>query len=64
MEIRIRVDRTDPPTGCLRRVDPGGGRDPRQLVGVAFVGWLGLLRALEGVIGSSGSRPPDPQDKL
>jgi hypothetical protein len=48
MEIRISLDRVEPPAGRLRRVaDPGGPE-------LRFTGWLGLLRALYEVVG-----PPD-----
>lgn len=40
--ITIRFDATDPPVGAVSRA---GGRE------VAFVGWLGLLRALSELLG-------------
>jgi hypothetical protein len=57
MEIRISLDRVEPPAGCLRQV-PSPGPTPRPVDGeeVPFTGWLGLLRALYQVVG-----PPDGQ---
>ena len=54
MEIRISLDRVEPPAGRLGVVP-----DPRQASGagvreVPFTGWLGLLRALEEVLGPAG----------
>ena len=51
MEIRISLERVEPPAGRLGLVS-----DPRQAADagsqeVSFTGWLGLLRALEEVIG-------------
>jgi hypothetical protein len=54
MEIRITLDRLEPPAGRLGPVtDPHGpaGAEGRE---VGFSGWLGLLRALYEVVG-----PPD-----
>jgi hypothetical protein len=59
MEIRIILDRAEPPAGRLRAVpDPGhchAGPDEE----IRFTGWLGLLRALYEVTGgpSAGSVP-------
>jgi hypothetical protein len=52
MEIRVILDSTDPPAGRLR-VTSGDGpaRDGQR--DVPFTGWLGLLRALYLVTGSS-----------
>jgi hypothetical protein len=51
MEIRIILDRAEPPAGRLRAVpDPGhchAGQDEE----IRFTGWLGLLRALYEVTG-------------
>jgi hypothetical protein len=50
MEIRISLDRLEPPAGRLWRVE--GEKVP-------FSGWLGLLRALYQVVGPPDGRPPD-----
>ena len=62
MEIRISLDRVEPPAGSLRLVSgeapppprPAGGQEGEE---VPFTGWLGLLRALYQVVGSPGERP-------
>ncbi|HEV8166034.1 MAG TPA: hypothetical protein VGR74_16600 [Actinomycetota bacterium] len=56
MEIRIRLDQSDPPAGRLRLV---AGPDAQEGAGIGFVGWLGLLRALDQVIGSPDGRVED-----
>jgi hypothetical protein len=55
VEIRIVLDRAEPPAGRLRVVrapgedpGPGAGRD------IGFTGWLGLLRALYEVTAEPG----------
>ncbi len=48
MEIRIVLDETEPPSGHLERVHDDG-RAPAAPA--PFSGWLGLLRALSGVLG-------------
>ena len=55
VEIRIVLDRAEPPAGRLRVVrapgqapGPGAGRE------VGFTGWLGLLRALYEVTAEPG----------
>ena len=57
MEIRISLDRVEPPAGSLRLVAgadppprPAGGQEGEE---VPFTGWLGLLRALYQVVGST-----------
>jgi hypothetical protein len=62
MEIRISLDRVEPPAGSLRLLSgagpppgPAGGQAGEE---VPFAGWLGLLRALYQVVGSPGERPP------
>lgn len=51
MEIRMILDRTDPPTGRLRvSSSAGSARDDEPEI--TFCGWLGLLRALYLVTGS------------
>jgi len=52
VEIRIVLDRLDPPEGHLQ-VTSGHGRAPEGMREVPFTGWLGLLRALYLVTGSS-----------
>lgn len=54
MEIRIILDRVEPPAGRLRVV-PGHGRAGQKDTEVCFTGWLGLLRALYEV---TGGGPP------
>jgi hypothetical protein len=49
MEIRISLDRVEPPAGRLWPVE---GEE------VPFTGWLGLLRALYQVLGQPGDLPP------
>ncbi len=55
VEIRIVLDRAEPPVGRLRVVrapghdpGPGAGQD------IGFTGWLGLLRALYEVTAEPG----------
>jgi hypothetical protein len=55
MEIRIVLDRAEPPAGRLRVIrgpwqdpGPGAGQD------IGFSGWLGLLRALYEVTAEPG----------
>jgi hypothetical protein len=57
VEIRIKMDRVDPPAGRLS-VLAGAGQGPvRPAEEVWFAGWLGLLRALSEAIGSAGVGP-------
>jgi hypothetical protein len=60
MEIRIVLDRAEPPAGRLR-VLRGPGQDPGPGTGqdIGFSGWLGLLRALYEVTAEpgDGARP-------
>jgi hypothetical protein len=60
MEIRITLDRVEPPAGRLRLV-PSPGPTPRPADGeeIPFTGWLGLLRALSQVVGPPDDHPPD-----
>ena len=55
VEIRIVLDRVEPPAGRLR-VMPGAGHahHPGTDDEIRFTGWLGLLRALYEVTGGSG----------
>jgi hypothetical protein len=60
MEIRICLDQSDPPVGRLRLVsEPESAAGAQDGEGIGFVGWLGLLRALDQVIGSPEGRGPD-----
>ena len=55
MEIRISLDRAEPPAGRLRLVtgpDPAAG--PAEGKEIPFTGWLGLLRALSQVVSQGG----------
>ena len=52
VEIRVILDSADPPTGRLL-VIPGAGPARDEQPDVPFTGWLGLLRALYLVTGSS-----------
>jgi hypothetical protein len=56
MEIRIILDRVEPPAGRLHVV-PDHGRASRknEEAEIGFAGWLGLLRALYEV---TEERPP------
>jgi hypothetical protein len=57
MEIRIQMDRVDPPAGRLSVV-AGADRGPGRPAGeVWFTGWLGLLRALSEATGNPGAGP-------
>ncbi len=53
MEIRLSLDRTDPPAGRIM-VLPDADARTRVLTGreFSFAGWLGLLRALYEVTGA------------
>jgi hypothetical protein len=51
VEIRVVLDRLDPPEGRLQ-VTSGAGRAPDETGEVPFAGWLGLLWALFVVTGS------------
>ena len=62
VEIRIVLDRVEPPSGRLRVVsDPGHDHCPEEEEEeeIRFTGWLGLLRALYEVTGVPGSGPAD-----
>jgi len=52
VEIRVILDSIDPPAGRLR-VTSGAGPARDEQRDVCFTGWLGLLRALYLVTGSS-----------
>jgi hypothetical protein len=50
MEILIHLDRSEPPAGTIAR--PAGADDlTHGSIPVAFVGWLGMLRAMYEVLG-------------
>ena len=55
VEIRVVLDRVEPPAGRLGVV-PGAGHAhrPGNDDEIRFTGWLGLLRALYEVTGGSG----------
>ncbi|HUK67729.1 MAG TPA: hypothetical protein VLW50_03070 [Streptosporangiaceae bacterium] len=58
MEIRIVLDRVEPPVGRLVV-----GTDSRRALGgkedieIGFTGWLGMLKALYDVTGEPGAGP-------
>jgi hypothetical protein len=55
VEIRIVLDRVEPPAGRLRVVGaPGQDPGPRAGQEIGFTGWLGLLRALYEVTAEPG----------
>jgi hypothetical protein len=54
MEIRIVLRETEPPSGHLERVAPG---QERATDAASFTGWLGLMSALEVVIGHPDAPP-------
>jgi len=62
VEIRIVLDRAEPPVGRLRVVRRSG-QDPGPCAGqeISFTGWLGLLRALYEVTAEPGAGPPPGQ---
>jgi hypothetical protein len=56
VEIRIVLDRVEPPAGRLRVVtDPRRARGSGEDVEIGFTGWLGLLRVLYEVTGGPGA---------
>ena len=60
VEIRIVLDRAEPPAGHLWVIrDPEQAHHPGNEQGISFAGWLGLLRALYEVTAEPGvdSRP-------
>ncbi len=55
VEIRIVLDRVEPPAGRLRVMSGAGhAHRPGNDEEIRFTGWLGLLRALYEVTGGSG----------
>ena len=60
MEIRIFLDRVEPPAGRLWQVPSPEPTQPSPAgEEIPFTGWLGLLRALYAVVGQPGDQPPD-----
>lgn len=58
VEIRIVLDRAEPPAGRLWVVvDPGQAHEPHVGQEISFTGWLGLLRALYEVTAEPGEAP-------
>jgi hypothetical protein len=53
VEIRVILDRVDPPAGRLQ-VTSSAGPALDEEPAIPFTGWLGLLRALYLVTGSGG----------
>jgi len=51
VEIRVILDRIDPPAGRLQ-ITPSAGLGRDEEPAIPFTGWLGLLRALYLVTGS------------
>ena len=55
VEIRIVLDRAEPPAGRLRVLRaPGQAPGPGTEQDIGFTGWLGLLRALYEVTAEPG----------
>ncbi len=55
VEIRIVLDRAEPPAGRLRVLQaPGQDSGPGAGQDIGFTGWLGLLRALYEVTAEPG----------
>jgi len=58
VEIRIVLDRAEPPAGRLQVVGgPGQAHEPHVGQEISFSGWLGLLRALYEVTAEPGDAP-------
>ncbi len=58
VEIRIIVERPDPPCGRLSVVaEAGQGQHQPDPAAFCFTGWLGLLKALYEVTGAGGGEP-------
>jgi hypothetical protein len=55
MEIRIVLDRVEPPAGRLRVIGaPSQAHRGQSGLEICFTGWLGLLRALYEVTAEPG----------
>jgi len=58
VEIRIILDRAEPPAGRLWVVgDLGQAHHPRTGQEISFTGWLGLLKVLYEVTAGLGDAP-------
>jgi len=58
VEIRIILDRAEPPAGRLRVVgDLGQAHHPHTGQEISFTGWLGLLKVLYEVTAGLGDAP-------
>ena len=58
VEIRMILDRAEPPVGRLWVVgDPGQAHHPGTEQEISFTGWLGLLKALYEVTAEPGDAP-------
>jgi len=56
VEILLILDRIEPPAGWIRVMrGPAGAAERGEGQEVRFVGWLGLLRALYELTGSSAT---------
>jgi len=60
MKIEITVDSLDPPLGRITCRADDGPTPGQQEERVEFVGWLGLLRVLDDLIGAPGRSPDLP----
>src|SRR6185369_8127168 len=60
VEITILVDSTDPLIGRVVAKAAGAATDPGT--DASFMGWLGLLRVLDDLIGSSPQPSTSPSD--
>lgn len=56
MDVLIRLEREEPPAGTVIRLREEERLAPEAQDALAFVGWLGLLRALSAVVRDAG--PP------
>ena len=60
MKIVITVESLDPPLGCVTSSTDDLEKSGEIGGGVEFVGWLGLLRVLDDLIGRPGRSPTSP----
>ena len=63
VEIRIALDTVEPPAGRVRRVSADDWSPGGQGEGIPFVGWLGLLRALDELMASPDDAAPQDADQ-
>lgn len=56
MEIHIRLDQHEPPTGSVR-TSLEGDTDDEAISSLRFCGWLGLLRVLDEVFHANDGDP-------